>query len=413
MHYDVEQDVVLFESIRNDLSNRLSDLRGISDEELYEMIDELIASKEKEYRLSLRPKLKLRNSLFDSFRRLDILQELLDDKDITEIMVNGKEDIFIEKKGRSIRLNKRFKSNEQLEDMIQQIVSEVNRVVNVSSPIADARLKDGSRVHIVLPPVSLVGPIITIRKFPEVISMERLILLEAINKEASDFLKKLVRAGYNIFISGGTNSGKTTFLNALSAYIPDDERVITIEDSAELQLKHIKNIVRLEAKPANIQGEKAVSIADLIKASLRMNPSRIVVGEVRGAEALDMLQAMNTGHDGSLSTGHGNSPKDMLSRLETMVLSAADLPLAAIRSQISSAVDIMIHLGRLRDKSRKVLSIMEVGDCINGEIKLNRLYEFREQKESRMDKVVGELKKLSELENKTKLKLAGERLYYI
>lgn len=410
MHYDVEQDVVLFESIRNDLSNRLSDLRGISDEELYEMIDELIASKEKEYRLSLRPKLKLRNSLFDSFRRLDILQELLDDKDITEIMVNGKEDIFIEKKGRSIRLNKRFKSNEQLEDMIQQIVSEVNRVVNVSSPIADARLKDGSRVHIVLPPVSLVGPIITIRKFPEVISMERLILLEAINKEASDFLKKLVRAGYNIFISGGTNSGKTTFLNALSAYIPDDERVITIEDSAELQLKHIKNIVRLEAKPANIQGEKAVSIADLIKASLRMNPSRIVVGEVRGAEALDMLQAMNTGHDGSLSTGHGNSPKDMLSRLETMVLSAADLPLAAIRSQISSAVDIMIHLGRLRDKSRKVLSIMEVGDCINGEIKLNRLYEFREQKESRMDKVVGELKKLSELENKTKLKLAGERL---
>lgn len=410
MHYDVEQDAVLFESIRNDLSNRLSDLRGISDEELYEMIDELIASKEKEYRLSLRPKLKLRNSLFDSFRRLDILQELLDDKDITEIMVNGKEDIFIEKKGRSIRLNKRFKSNEQLEDMIQQIVSEVNRVVNVSSPIADARLKDGSRVHIVLPPVSLVGPIITIRKFPEVISMERLILLEAINKEASDFLKKLVRAGYNIFISGGTNSGKTTFLNALSAYIPDDERVITIEDSAELQLKHIKNIVRLEAKPANIQGEKAVSIADLIKASLRMNPSRIVVGEVRGAEALDMLQAMNTGHDGSLSTGHGNSPKDMLSRLETMVLSAADLPLAAIRSQISSAVDIMIHLGRLRDKSRKVLSIMEVGDCVNGEIKLNRLYEFREQKESRMDKVVGELKKLSELENKTKLKLAGERL---
>ena len=410
MHYDVEQDVVLFESIRNDLSNRLSDLRGISDEELYEMIDELIASKEKEYRLSLRPKLKLRNSLFDSFRRLDILQELLDDKDITEIMVNGKEDIFIEKKGRSIRLNKRFKSNEQLEDMIQQIVSEVNRVVNVSSPIADARLKDGSRVHIVLPPVSLIGPIITIRKFPEVISMERLILLEAINKEASDFLKKLVRAGYNIFISGGTNSGKTTFLNALSAYIPDDERVITIEDSAELQLKHIKNIVRLEARPANMQGDGAVSIADLIKASLRMNPSRIVVGEVRGAEALDMLQAMNTGHDGSLSTGHGNSPKDMLSRLETMVLSAADLPLAAIRSQISSAVDIMIHLGRLRDKSRKVLSIMEVGDCINGEIKLNRLYEFREQKESRMDKVVGELKKLSELENKTKLKLAGERL---
>ena len=410
MHSDVEQDVRLFESVRNDLSNRLSDLRGISDEELYEIIDELISCKEKEYRLSLRPKLKLRNSLFDSFRRLDILQELLDDKDITEIMVNGKEDIFIEKKGRSIRLNKRFKSNEQLEDMIQQIVSEVNRVVNVSSPIADARLKDGSRVHIVLPPVSLIGPIITIRKFPEVISMERLIAFEAISKEAADFLKKLVRAGYNIFISGGTNSGKTTFLNALSAYIPDDERVITIEDSAELQLKHIKNIVRLEAKPTNMQGEKAISIAELIKASLRMNPSRIVVGEVRGAEALDMLQAMNTGHDGSLSTGHGNSPKDMLSRLETMVLSAADLPLAAIRNQISSAIDIMVHLGRLRDKSRKVLSIVELGDCVNGEIKLNPLYEFREQKESRTDEVRGELKKLSELDNKTKLKFAGERL---
>jgi type II secretion system protein E len=410
MHSDVEQDVRLFESVRNDLSNRLSDLRGISDEELYEIIDELITSKEKEYRLSLRPKLKLRNSLFDSFRRLDILQELLDDKDITEIMVNGREDIFIEKKGRSIKWNKRFKSNEQLEDMIQQIVSEVNRVVNVSSPIADARLKDGSRVHIVLPPISLIGPIITIRKFPEVISMERLIAFEAISKEAADFLKKLVRAGYNIFISGGTNSGKTTFLNALSAYIPDDERVITVEDSAELQLKHIKNIVRLEAKPTNMQGEKSISIADLIKASLRMNPSRIVVGEVRGAEALDMLQAMNTGHDGSLSTGHGNSPKDMLSRLETMVLSAADLPLAAIRNQISSAIDIMVHLGRLRDKSRKVLSIVELGDCVNGEIKLNPLYEFREQKESRTDKVMGELKKLSELENKTKLKFAGERL---
>lgn len=410
MHDNIEKDVNLFEIMRNELSNRLSDLRGISDEELYEMIDELISGKEKEFDLSLRPKLRLRNSLFDSFRRLDILQELLDDKDITEIMVNGKEEIFIEKKGKNIRWNKSFKSDEQIEDMIQQIVSEVNRVVNVSSPIADARLKDGSRVHIVLPPVSLSGPIITVRKFPEVISMEKLILIEAINKEASDLLKKLVRAGYNIFISGGTNSGKTTFLNALSAYIPDDERVITIEDSAELQLKHIKNLVRLEAKTANIQGEGEVSIADLIKASLRMNPSRIVVGEVRGAEALDMLQAMNTGHDGSLSTGHGNSPKDMLSRLETMVLSAADLPLAAVRSHISSAIDIMVHLARLRDKSRKVLSIVEVGDFVNGEIKLNPLYEFRERKERRMDKVVGELTKLSELENTTKLKFAGEGL---
>ena len=402
MHDNIEKDVNLFEIMRNELSNRLSDLRGISDEELYEMIDELISGKEKEYDLSLRPKLRLRNSLFDSFRRLDILQELLDDKDITEIMVNGKEEIFIEKKGKNIRWNKSFKSDEQIEDMIQQIVSEVNRVVNVSSPIADARLKDGSRVHIVLPPVSLSGPIITVRKFPEVISMEKLILIEAINKEAADLLKKLVRAGYNIFISGGTNSGKTTFLNALSAYIPDDERVITIEDSAELQLKHIKNLVRLEAKTANIQGEGEVSIADLIKASLRMNPSRIVVGEVRGAEALDMLQAMNTGHDGSLSTGHGNSAKDMLSRLETMVLSGADLPLAAIRSQIASALDILIHLGRLREGERRMLEILEVLPYENGEIGLNKLYEF--DMEEKIHKKVGELK------NKQKLFAAGYRL---
>ena len=402
MHYDVEQDVALFESIRNDLSNRLSDLRGISDEELYEMIDELIASKEKECRLSLRPKLKLRSSLFDSFRRFDILQELLDDKDITEIMVNGKEDIFIEKKGRSIRLNKRFKSNEQLEDMIQQIVSKVNRVVNVSSPIADARLEDGSRVHIVLPPISLDGPIITIRKFPEVISMERMISYGTLSEECAKFLEVLVCAGYNIFISGGTNSGKTTFLNALSSYIPKSERVITIEDSAELQLMHIKNIVRLETKNATLNGDKSIGIGDLIRASLRMNPDRIIVGEVRGREALDMLQAMNTGHDGSLSTGHGNSAKDMLSRLETMVLSGAELPLAAIRSQIASAIDIMIHLGRLREGERKMLEILEVLPYENGEIGLNKLYEY--DMEEKIHKKVGELK------DKQKLLATGYRL---
>lgn len=325
----------LFEELREKLSGSLSDLRSISDAELFELIDELIDKEDSKHYLPLKEKISLRNSLFDSFRRLDILQELVDSKDITEIMVNGKDRIFVEKNGQTIRWDKSFKSDEQLEDMIQQIVSHVNRMVNISSPIADARLKDGSRVHIVLPPISLTGPVITIRKFPEIISMEKLIAFGAVSSEAAQFLKKLVRAGYNIFISGGTNSGKTTFLNALSAFIPEDERVITIEDSAELQLAHIKNLVRLEARTANAQGEGKISIAELIKASLRMNPSRIVVGEVRSAEALDMLQAMNTGHDGSLSTGHGNSPKDMLSRIETMVLSGADLPLNAVRAQIS------------------------------------------------------------------------------
>lgn len=399
----------LFEELREKLSGSLSDLRSISDAELFELIDELIDKEDSKHYLPLKEKISLRNSLFDSFRRLDILQELVDSKDITEIMVNGKDRIFVEKNGQTIRWDKSFKSDEQLEDMIQQIVSHVNRMVNISSPIADARLKDGSRVHIVLPPISLTGPVITIRKFPEIISMEKLIAFGAVSSEAAQFLKKLVRVGYNIFISGGTNSGKTTFLNALSAFIPEDERVITIEDSAELQLAHIKNLVRLEARTANAQGEGKISIAELIKASLRMNPSRIVVGEVRSAEALDMLQAMNTGHDGSLSTGHGNSPKDMLSRIETMVLSGADLPLNAVRAQMASAIDIMIHLGRLRDKSRKVISIMEVGEYKNGNIELIPLFEFKEKLGS-TDKVIGELKKQGELKKKEKLISAGERL---
>ena len=326
----------------------------------------------------------------------------MDSKDITEIMVNGKDDIFVEKCGKVIKWDKSFVSNEVLEDMIQQIVSKVNRVVNVSSPIADARLSDGSRVHIVLPPISLDGPIITIRKFPEAISMERMILYKTLSEECAKFLEMLVCSGYNIFISGGTKSGKTTFLNALSGYIPKEERVITIEDSAELQLMHIKNIVRLETKNATLSGDGSIGIGDLIRASLRMNPDRIIVGEVRGREALDMLQAMNTGHDGSLSTGHGNSAKDMLARLETMVLSGADLPLPAIRAQIASAIDIMIHLGRLREGERKMLEILEVLPYENGEIGLNKLYEF--DMEEKKHKKVGELK------NKQKLFAAGYRL---
>lgn len=395
-----------FEILRNRLSMRLSDLRNIDDEELYVEIDRVLEEAEEEEYLSLKERWKLRKSLFDSFRRLDILQELVDAGEVTEIMVNGRDNIYIERRGRMEKWNKGFKSMEQLEDMIQQIVSRVNRVVNVSSPIADARLEDGSRVHIVLPPVSLEGPIITIRKFPEAISMDKLIRFGSLSEECAIFLETLVCAGYNIFISGGTNSGKTTFLNALSGYIPKHERVITIEDSAELQLVHIKNIVRLETRNKNLAGEGEISIGDLIKASLRMNPSRIIVGEVRGKEAMDMLQAMNTGHDGSLSTGHANSARDMLSRLETMVLSGADIPLPAIRAQIAGAIDIMVHLGRLRDGSRRVLEILEVLPYEGSEITLNKLFEFRYGTKETKDSHI----KVGELLNRQKLLAAGLRL---
>ena len=398
-----------FEKMREELANALSDYRNISDDDLIEIIDKKIEEYEKLGCMGVRKKIELRTSLFDSFRRLDILQELIDNEDITEIMINGKDSIFVEKLGKIQKWDKSFKSDEQLEDMIQKIVSSVNRIVNVATPIADARLEDGSRVHVVLPPISLTGPIVTIRKFPEAISMDKLLGYNSLSKEAAIFLKKLVKAGYNIFISGGTNSGKTTFLNALSAYIPEDERVITIEDSAELQLMQIKNLVRLESRNPNSEGEGRVSIADLIKAALRMNPDRIVIGEVRSSEALDMLQAMNTGHDGSLSTGHGNSPKDMLSRIETMALSGADLPLPAIRAQIAGALDIIVHLGRLRDRSRRVLSIMEVGEYKNGEVELFPLFEFKEYGEKK-EVVLGKLEKIGTLKNIQKILASGDRL---
>ena len=402
----------LFDSIHDRLASQLSSMRHVRDEELYDMIDAEIQDAGQREFLSVREKFQLRSSLFNAFRRLDILQELVDRKDITEIMVNGKDSIFVESGGRIRPWEGSFKSNEQLEDMIQHIVSRVNRTVNVSTPIADARLEDGSRVNVVLPPISLDGAVVTIRKFPEPITMEKLIGYGSITPEAAAFLKKLVQSGYNIFISGGTGSGKTTFLNALSAFIPDDERVITIEDSAELQLKHIRNLVRLETRAANPEGDGAVTISDLIRASLRMNPDRIVVGEVRGAEALDMLQAMNTGHDGSLSTGHGNNPRDMLARLETMTLCAANLPLPAIRGQIAGALDIMVHLGRLRDRSRRVLSITEVGGIENGEIQLHELYSFREDRSggARRGRVTGRLEQVGELENRDKLLSAGLEL---
>ena len=338
--------------------------RQMSDEEIAELIDRrmdvCMEEQPEEFPQTLGERLKLHRELFDSFRRLDILQELVDDPRVTEIMVNGPDQVFVETGGKIGRWEKSFESREQLEDLIQQIVSSVNRIVNTSMPLADARLSDGSRVHVVLEPIALNGPILTIRKFPEPMTMERLLDYGSISPEAADLLKTLVAARYNIFVSGGTGAGKTTFLNALSEFIPPGERVITIEDAAELQLNHIENLVRMETREANAEGAGAIGIGELIRAALRMRPDRLIIGEVRGKEALDLLQSLNTGHDGGFSSGHANSVKDMLSRLETMVLMAADLPLAAIRSQIASAVDIMVHVSRMRDKTRKVTAIEEV-----------------------------------------------------
>ena len=402
----------LRERLKCQIREELNVRSQVDDEELCHLIDEKILESGQGCYLPLKEKLEIRTSLFDFFRRLDVLQHAMDDPQITEIMVNGARKIFVEEKGVVRQWEPVFESEEQLEDMIQQLVSQVNRIVNVSSPIVDARMPDGSRLHVVLPPVSLSGPLVTIRKFTRTITMKDMIESGSVSEEAADFLKRLVRARYNLFISGGTNSGKTTFLNALSAWIPLDERVITIEDSAELQIQQVKNLVRLETKNANGEGEGAIGIGDLIRASLRMNPSRIIVGEVRGKEALELLNAYNTGHDGGLSTGHGNSPKDMLARLETMMLMGASLPLAAIRSQIASGLDVMVHLGRLRDKSRRVLRITEVGGYHDGEIELWDLYRFEEEADQEPDiqTVQGTLRKVGELRQKEKLWAAGDFL---
>ncbi len=386
--------------LRQRLMEQMESRMHVEDSELCDMIDMAILEAGEGAYMPLKERLQLRKELFDSFRRLDILQELVDDPSITEIMVNGTDHIFVERQGRVEELEKHFDSVGQLEDLIQQIVSRVNRTVNLASPIADARLEDGSRVHVVLAPVALNGPILTIRKFPEPITMERLIELKSISIEAADFLKKAVENGLNIFISGGTGSGKTTILNAMSGFIPQEERVITIEDSAELQIRHVTNLVSLETRVENRDGSREISMRDLIRASLRMRPDRIIVGEVRGGEALEMLQAMNTGHDGSLSTGHANSAKDMLSRLETMVLMAAELPLAAVRSQIGSAIDLMVHVGRMRDKSRKVLEIAEVMGYENGEIRLSPLYQFKESGKADLERVEGELVRIGQFEGR-------------
>lgn len=381
--------------------------KEISDTELLGMIDTILLRKSQEMYISLSERHNLRKEIFNSIRKLDILQDLIDDREISEIMVNGTDTIFIEKKGLIHPCEKHFSSKKKLEDLIQQIVSQSNRMINEASPIVDARLSDGSRVNIVLPPIAIDGPVITIRKFPEKpITIEQLIDMGAISKKASEFLEKLVIAGYNIFISGGTGSGKTTFLNVLSNFIPPSERIITIEDSAELQIRNIPNLVRLEVRNANTEGNNQITIRDLIKTSLRMRPSRIIVGEVRDEAAIDMLQALNTGHDGSLSTGHANSPRDMLSRLEALVLLAADIPLLAIRKQIASALDIIVHLGRLRDRSRRVLAIMEVLDCVEGEIQMNELFSFQERGEED-GRIQGELTPKHELIQKDKLIRAG------
>lgn len=386
--------------LRQRLMEQMESRMQVEDEELRDLIDMAILEAAEGAYLPLKERLCLRKELFDSFRRLDILQELVDDPTITEIMVNGTEHIFVERQGRVEELEKHFDSVGQLEDLIQQIVSRVNRTVNLASPIADARLEDGSRVHVVLAPVALNGPILTIRKFPEPITMERLIELKSISREAAAFLQKAVERGLNIFISGGTGSGKTTILNAMSGYIPQEDRVITIEDSAELQIRHVTNLVSLETRVENQDGSQEISMRDLIRASLRMRPDRIIVGEVRGGEALEMLQAMNTGHDGSLSTGHANSAKDMLSRLETMVLMAAELPLAAVRSQIGSALDLMVHVGRMRDRSRKVLEITEVIGYENGEIRLSPIYQFQESGETASGQVEGALVQVGRFEGR-------------
>ena len=397
------RDVVLSEI---DLSKELSD------EEICDLIGMAVSKEAREIPMTLRQRADLERIIFNSLRKLDILQELVDDKDVTEIMVNGPNEIFYEKAGRIYEFNGHFSSEEKLEDVIQQIVGRHNIVVNQASPIVDTRLSDGSRVNIVLNPISIGGSAVSIRKFPEhPMSMEKLIDIESISPEAAWVLQILTQAKYNIFISGGTGSGKTTFLNALSQYIPDDERIITIEDSAELQLVGAKNIVRLETRNSNTDGVTPITIRDLIRTALRMRPDRIIVGECRGAEALDMLQAMNTGHDGSLSTGHANSPADAISRIEVMTLMGAEeMPLKAIRQQVASGIDIIVQLGRLRDKSRRVLEISEIDSFTDGEIMLNSLYHFEESGVDDDGRILGQLVKTGTLRHTQKLCAAGLKI---
>ena len=401
-----EKEIIIAE-VRQGLIEKLEYLEETNDESLQRMINESLKEKSREQYISIKDRQTIARQIFDSMRKLGLLEEFIENTDVTEIMINGPKCIFYEKAGRLYKSDKQFENEETLRNVIQKIVAQCNRVVNESSPIVDARLSDGSRVNCVLDPIALNGPILTIRRFPKrPYLMDDLIAKGSLNAETALFLQKLVIAGYNILVSGGTGSGKTTFLNALSAYIPKDERIITIEDSAELQIQGIENLVRMETKNANIEGVTPITIRDLIKSSLRMRPDRIVVGEVRGAEAMDMIcSAMNCGHDGSMSTVHANSAADSISRLETMILTAAPLPLYAIRRQIGSGVDIVIQLGRMRDKTRKVLEIVEL-NCIGDDVDINPLFRFVEEDYS-TEKVSGQLTKVGDLKNDSKLKAAG------
>lgn len=401
------------EVVKNRLQKELMEQfdlnQNIGDDEIEERIEQVVLNYSRHTYLSITEKQMLKQELFNALRRLDVLSGLLEDEEISEIMINGCDHIFVEKKGELKRVKEVFSGEECLRNVIQQIVSSCNRMVNETVPIVDARLEDGSRVNVVLPPVALNGAVMTIRKFPkEMFTMESLVAMGSITKEAADFLQTLVQARYNIFISGGTGSGKTTFLNILSNFIPKDERVITIEDSAELQITAIPNLVRLETRNANVEGENAITMSQLIKSALRMRPDRIIVGEVRDAAAMDMANSMLTGHDGSISTGHGNSAKEMMLRLETMILMGYDMPVLAIRQQIAAAIDIVIHLGRLRDNSRKVLEVCEVLGIEDGEIRLHPIYQFKEYSE-KAGKVVGGLKRTGELIQKRKLLQRGFR----
>lgn len=407
MTFEREQEVIA--EIKRYIGENLP-LSELEDDELLLRVEELTGEWLKQEYCSIEQRVSIVEQVFSSIRGFGLLDSIIKDDTITEVMINGTDDIFIEQSGRLFKLDKKFESQRRLEDIIQRIVGLAGREVNQANPICDTRLPDGSRVNVVLPPIALCGPTVTIRKFSKTpMTMEKLIEYGSLTKDIAEQLEVLVKAKYNIFISGGTGSGKTTFLNALSNFIPRDERVITIEDSAELQIKNIDNLVRLETRTANVAGVGEISIRDLIKSSLRMRPERIVVGEVRGGEALDMLQAMNTGHDGSISTGHANSTEDMLSRLETMVLQgAAGLPLEAIRQQIASAVDIIIHLSRLRDKSRRTMEITEVLGYKDGRIVLNPLYVFIEDEKSTLTRVSGRLTRTdNEMKNTQKLQIAG------
>ena len=394
--------------LKEEVLEALDLLEEVTDEQVLEVIDKVLKTSVLSRTMSLNERCALRQDLFHSIRRLDILEELLADDSVTEIMINGENGIFLEREGNLEAYTGEKISKERLEELVVRITGMSNRMINEASPLADARLGDGSRVHVAIAPIALDGIVVTIRKFPkQAITLEELLERESFNREVAEFLEKAVKAKYNIFVSGSTGSGKTTLLNVLSDFIPKNERIITIEDTAELQIRNVANLVRLEARSSVVEGCKEITIRDLLRASLRMRPDRLVIGEVRGMETVDMLQAFNTGHQGSLSTGHGNSTKDMLYRLETMVLMGMEIPAVAVRRQLASGIDLMIHLGRLRDKRRVLLEISEIAGYENDDLMLNPIFTFEETGVDAAGKILGTWKKVGELKHKEKLRMAG------